>query len=351
MGEYIGNVCPFCKTEIKEGEEVKVCPECGIPHHAACWKENKGCTTFGCKEQHYEEQHTNPMDVCAKCGAPLGDGQDFCPKCGTPKGGKRKNVCSKCGAELDDGQVFCPKCGQKADLQIDADVNSAINRFNAGVTKTNEVAKKKPIKIAIIVAAVVVVAVLAIILVPKIFKSAEDYMALANYEKAYNIAKTEDDKAEVVAENAVAICSNICTESLKDSKSFDLRDAYYDPINGYVVLNVAANNSYGNTVLNYWLFTYDNEDEEFEVWDAYSDLDEEEYSKYDTSDELVEKMINNLGKGYISDTMKSNYKLSNDSVKRINALFADELLDGVSPLEVEYKTETEAESAAAESSN
>lgn len=44
MDEYVGKICPYCKTEIKEGEDVKVCPECGIPHHAACWEENKGCT-------------------------------------------------------------------------------------------------------------------------------------------------------------------------------------------------------------------------------------------------------------------------------------------------------------------
>lgn len=142
MGEYVGKICPFCKTEIKEEDEVKVCPECGIPHHAACWEENKGCTTFGCKEQHYEEQHTNPTDVCAKCGAPLGDGQDFCPKCGTPKNAPKKNVCGKCGAELQEGQEFCPKCGQKADLAVDAGVSSAINQFNAGVQKTSEKKKK-----------------------------------------------------------------------------------------------------------------------------------------------------------------------------------------------------------------
>ena len=135
MEEYIGKICPFCKTEIKEGDAVKVCPECGIPHHEACWEENKGCTTFGCSQQHYEEQHTNPTDVCVKCGAPLGDGQDFCPKCGTPKGGEKKRVCSKCGAELQEGQDFCPKCGQKVGLAVDAGVNAAINQFNSGVQK------------------------------------------------------------------------------------------------------------------------------------------------------------------------------------------------------------------------
>lgn len=117
MEDYIGKICPFCKTEIKEGEAVKVCPSCNIPHHEFCWEENKGCTTFGCSEQHYEEQHTNPTDVCENCGTPLGDGQEFCPKCGTPKGVKKPKVCSNCGTELEDGQAFCPKCGQKADLQ------------------------------------------------------------------------------------------------------------------------------------------------------------------------------------------------------------------------------------------
>lgn len=161
MNEYVGKTCPYCKTEIKEGDEVQVCPECGIPHHAACWEENHGCTTFGCKEQHYEEQHTNPTDVCSNCGAPLGDGQAFCPKCGTPKNAPKKNVCGKCGAELQDGQEFCPKCGQKVGLAVDAGVSSAINQFNADVQKTNITKKKLPI---IIGAAIAVVAVVLFLL-------------------------------------------------------------------------------------------------------------------------------------------------------------------------------------------
>lgn len=156
MEEYIGKICPFCKTEIKEGDAVKVCPECGIPHHEACWEENKGCTTFGCSQQHYEEQHTNPTDVCVKCGAPLGDGQDFCPKCGTPKGGEKKRICGKCGAELQEGQDFCPKCGTKYDPNAKASDStaSAIDKFNEKVKKDN---KKK--KLIPIIAAVVVVVI------------------------------------------------------------------------------------------------------------------------------------------------------------------------------------------------
>ena len=344
LEQYIGKICPFCKTEIKKGDAVKVCPSCDIPHHEACWEENKGCTTFGCSEQHYEEQHTNPTEVCTNCGAPLGDGQDFCPKCGTPKKAEKekKNICSKCGAELQEGQAFCPKCGQKADLRIDSGVNTAISQFNSEVQKTNEAKKKKPIKIIIIAAAVVVVVVLAIIFIPKIFKSADEYMALGNYEKAYSMMNSEDEKTKVVAEDVIAVCCKDCVDSLKDSKSFDLREAYFDSEKSYVVLKVAGNNSYGNTIINYWLYTYNTDDAKFKLYGSYSDLEEEEiYTYLDSKSEKLEKIINNLGKSIISSTMTSANKLSNDGVKRINSHFANETLDDISLIEgVEYKTKS-----------
>jgi len=142
MENYIGKICPFCKTTITADDEVIVCPSCAAPHHKACWDENKGCTTFGCSEQHYVAQGTNPTDVCKKCGAALGDGQDFCPKCGTPKNAPEKPVCAKCGAEITEGHDFCPKCGHKVGLAVDSGVNSAIAEFNAKQTKKN---KKKVI--------------------------------------------------------------------------------------------------------------------------------------------------------------------------------------------------------------
>lgn len=160
MEDYIGKICPFCKTEIKDGDAVKVCPACGIPHHEACWEENKGCTTFGCSEQHYEPQGTNPTDVCAKCGAVLGDGQEFCPKCGTPKNAPKANVCGKCGAQLSEGQEFCPKCGQKVGLTVDAGVAAKIGQLNAVTQKKN----KKPLMIGIAIAAVAVVVILVLAL-------------------------------------------------------------------------------------------------------------------------------------------------------------------------------------------
>ncbi|MDD4493070.1 MAG: RING finger protein [Eubacteriales bacterium] len=153
MSEYAGKICPFCKTEIKPEDEVKVCPTCETPHHPGCWQENRGCTTFGCSEQHYEPQGTNISDVCSACEMPLGDGQEFCPKCGTSKGEPPANVCGKCGEQLQDGQEFCPKCGQKAGLALDSAVADRINKANAGVTK-------KKVVVPIVAAVVVVIVTL-----------------------------------------------------------------------------------------------------------------------------------------------------------------------------------------------
>ena len=117
-------ICPFCKSKILESESEKSCPACGIPHHESCWDENKGCTTFGCSEQHIEPKGSNISAVCANCGAPLGD-----------------------------GQVFCPKCGHKAGLAVDAGVSAAINQFNSTVEKKSK--KSKAVPIAIVIIAVV----------------------------------------------------------------------------------------------------------------------------------------------------------------------------------------------------
>ena len=162
MENYVGKICPFCRTELKEEDTIKVCPACNTPHHEACWEVNNGCTTFGCSEQHYEAPSTTSANVCQNCGTALKDGQNFCPKCGTQKTESKKNVCGKCGTELQEGQAFCPKCGQKADVAVDASLNSAINQFNAGVEKK----KKKKALLPIILGGVAVV-IVALILILK----------------------------------------------------------------------------------------------------------------------------------------------------------------------------------------
>ena len=42
-------VCPYCRMPFDETGPAKVfCPACGTPHHEDCYRENGGCTVFGC---------------------------------------------------------------------------------------------------------------------------------------------------------------------------------------------------------------------------------------------------------------------------------------------------------------
>jgi hypothetical protein len=43
-------VCGICQSPIAAGESEHACPSCHIPFHADCWNENRGCSSYGCKQ-------------------------------------------------------------------------------------------------------------------------------------------------------------------------------------------------------------------------------------------------------------------------------------------------------------
>lgn len=47
----VGKNCSYCHYPIKPSQDVHECPACKIIHHAECWTENGGCTTYGCGTQ------------------------------------------------------------------------------------------------------------------------------------------------------------------------------------------------------------------------------------------------------------------------------------------------------------
>jgi Prokaryotic RING finger family 1 len=47
-GHLVGQTCTVCQTSIAGGDEVVLCPECQLPYHASCWRENGGCAAYGC---------------------------------------------------------------------------------------------------------------------------------------------------------------------------------------------------------------------------------------------------------------------------------------------------------------
>ncbi|HET6248275.1 MAG TPA: FHA domain-containing protein [Tepidisphaeraceae bacterium] len=43
-------VCGICHAPITVFDEVSACPSCGLGFHADCWKENHGCSAYGCSQ-------------------------------------------------------------------------------------------------------------------------------------------------------------------------------------------------------------------------------------------------------------------------------------------------------------
>ncbi len=175
---------------------------------------------------------------------------------------------------------------------------------------------------------------------PKIFVSVEDLCAQGDYQKAYEKAK-DDEKELVKIESIAAERSAYSAEYLKDPSSFSLREAYYNEheydgeTTPHLVLYISGANSYGANVSSYWLYTYDDEDREWECFCSVSDLSDEEYSTYDDTDEFIEKLINNMGRDYIKEARSSGTKLDKDSITRINDMFEADTLDDVEPIGVE----------------
>jgi len=42
--------CGACQSSIGTAEKTISCPECGVSFHANCWTENRGCSSYGCKQ-------------------------------------------------------------------------------------------------------------------------------------------------------------------------------------------------------------------------------------------------------------------------------------------------------------
>ncbi len=133
MNEYVGKICPYCKTAFVEGDDIVVCSDCDMPHHKSCWIDNKGCTTFGCQGTIQGIDFGADMGISA---APKYDVRDT----GTINVEDQPAFCSKCGASLDPGTVFCPKCGNQVQTSQKINANGYTQTISEMKTKmTSEI--------------------------------------------------------------------------------------------------------------------------------------------------------------------------------------------------------------------
>lgn len=43
-------MCSICQSGMLDDEATHECPACGLVFHEECWKENRGCATYGCAQ-------------------------------------------------------------------------------------------------------------------------------------------------------------------------------------------------------------------------------------------------------------------------------------------------------------
>lgn len=94
MFNYNECTCDKCSKNFDKTSDVVVCPECGTPHHRACWKELGHCVN---EEKHSEtfswafpERANAPTgNICPKCQTANPKDATFCESCGTAMGQKQ----------------------------------------------------------------------------------------------------------------------------------------------------------------------------------------------------------------------------------------------------------------------
>lgn len=349
------------ENESEKESSVSVCAKCG----ATLESDSDFCPKCGTPKK-------NPKSFCAKCGADLKEDQIFCPKCGH-KVGDAINISTndkKTSGNKNYLKILIPVAvvviaivstiliikdskidsisfeTKSMELFIDDSVTNPYTILPAKKQDKKVTWNSSDPSVATVNADGTVTAVGegdCVITVSRgdkhdefnvhVYSKFEGNLIKGNYSEAYKNAKTDEEKELVIAENLAAVESAFITENLKDPTSFVLGDVYYDSNNSRIVLIVSANNSYGGRVSSYFLFKQYGND--WEYYTSVSDLEEEEYYKWDDYDDFIEKAARNLGREYISESLKEGTKLDKSSIQRINTMFEEGKLENVKLIDVD----------------
>lgn len=213
---------------------------------------------------------------------------------------------------------------------------------NAGVQKAKSSKTKLPIFVVIALVCIAALGVFYIKVAPKIFHDTESYMAEGDYETAYAKAKTDTERNAIFVENLAAVQSADAVLNLKFPTSFVLNNAYYWDNDGdcKLVLDLNAQNSLGESIVNYWMYSKDTNDGSWQYICAFGDLEEEEKSEWDSNETVYRKLTDNSNKRRIQQIMLAGSKVDENGIKRINDMAVSGTLDAVKLLNTDNaKTE------------
>ncbi|RKI38027.1 zinc ribbon domain-containing protein [bacterium D16-51] len=237
-----------------------------------------------------------------------------------------KFFCSNCGKELRENEKYCPNCGHKIPLDID-NHSLKVRGFK------RKLSLKKVTAICAVFLMIIVLFLAGKMFIPQIFVSTSDLLAEGNYEKAYSKAK-KDQKDDVLVENLISYECKEAANGLKDPSSFQLREVWYDKGNSRFVLSISGKNGMGGAASGYWYYKYSEEEKEYQLITVINDLDEEDYSYFDDTEDKLEKIFNNMAREAIKDIIyQKDNELDNSIIKNINGLHKKDILQDVELLD------------------
>ncbi|HPF56832.1 MAG TPA: RING finger protein, partial [Clostridiales bacterium] len=107
MNFWQGKICPVCKKEFNDKDDIVYCPECGTAHHRECWNQNGACF--------FAPEHANGnFDTTNELTAPSGPSKTNSVIHGVDENGKI--ICDFCGYHNDPMFRVCLNCGHELTL-------------------------------------------------------------------------------------------------------------------------------------------------------------------------------------------------------------------------------------------
>jgi hypothetical protein len=250
-----------------------------------------------------------------------------------------KVKCEYCGKKVDASLIRCPHCcaylreedkpvvEKKEEVKEERVVPPPVESYAPPKKKSNA------LLFSLIGGGIAIlfitVLLLGILIVPRIFAKPEKFLARGDYEKAYNLAKKDEEKDKVLLENMIAFNSYEIQKGLKDPTSFRLKNVYYNGTTE-IVYEVVAKNSYGTDVTNYYDYRYDSKKNTFTLFVYLPTLNDETVYSSDSSDKRLEKIIKNVVRGTVKKMIAdSSMKQDEKLIERINKLFKEDKLKDV----------------------
>lgn len=123
---YEGYTCPICQQAFAENDDIVACPQCGLPHHRACWAKEGRCHLH---HLHNTDEQWSRDKATAAQTTPKNDH--------SAREAVKENlpyqICSHCHTQNPEFAEFCKHCGStlksENDWQSDARQNTPYSEY------------------------------------------------------------------------------------------------------------------------------------------------------------------------------------------------------------------------------